>query len=111
MSVLIRGMEMPTNCGKCKLFDRSHAIGLFAPLGWCRVNGKEIFLLSEKADFCPLAPVPPHGRLIDADALKHSLCVECELYPSKCLKGDCDWDCIWHIDHAPTVIPAEEVET
>ena len=69
MSILIKGMEMPKGCGKCKLFDASHTISLVAPLGLCRVNGKEIFRVSEKADFCPLFHVPPHGRLIDADTL------------------------------------------
>lgn len=42
-------------------------------------------------------------RLIDADALRHSHCVECTLYPYKCLGKDCDWGSIYHIDHAPTV--------
>ena len=42
-------------------------------------------------------------RLIDADELRHSHCVECTLYPDKCLGKDCDWGSIYHIDHAPTV--------
>lgn len=44
-------------------------------------------------------------RLIDADALRNGLCVECTLYPDKCLKDKCDWGSIYHIDHAPTVDP------
>lgn len=51
MSILIKGMEMPTSCDDC-----------FLPLRYCpyamKPNGK-----------CPIVPVPPHGRLIDADAL------------------------------------------
>ena len=48
-------------------------------------------------------------RIIDADELRHSHCVECTLYPDKCLGKDCDWGSIYHIDHAPTVeaIPVE----
>ena len=48
-------------------------------------------------------------RLIDADELRYSHCVECALYPDKCLGKDCDWGSIYHIDHAPTVeaIPVE----
>ena len=42
-------------------------------------------------------------RLIDADELKHGLCVECTLYPDNCLKEDCDWNSIYHIEHAPTI--------
>lgn len=50
MSVLIMGVEMPTECGKCFVGDRSI----------CK-------------DGCPLVDVPtPHGRLIDADELKRN---------------------------------------
>lgn len=52
MSVLINGMEMPKTCDEC-----------FLPLRYCdyamKPDGK-----------CPLVPVPPHGRLIDADAMQ-----------------------------------------
>ena len=105
MGVYIKNMEMPTICGKCNLFDASHAIGLFSPLGWCRVNGKEIFRLSEKADFCPLVPVPPHGDLIDRDALFK----KCEFV---CTDDDEDIREVRYsiIESAPTIIPAEEVK-
>lgn len=48
-------------------------------------------------------------RLIDADALRAATCAECALKGEKCLGDDCDWDSIYHIDHAPTVdaIPVE----
>ena len=48
-------------------------------------------------------------RLIDADELRAGTCAECALKGEKCLGDDCDWDSIWHIDHAPTVdaIPVE----
>lgn len=46
MSILIKGMEMPKDCGKCFVGDRTIC-----------------------SSACPLVPVPPHGRLIDADAL------------------------------------------
>lgn len=45
-------------------------------------------------------------RLIDADALMHSHCVECTLYQKTCdgeHRDKCDWDCILHIEEAPTV--------
>ena len=106
MSEVIKKMEMPTSRGKCNLFDASHAISLFSPLGWCRVNGKEIFRLSEKADFCPLVPVPPHGRLIDADLLPWFLANK----QFKCATYD-DWEKLCdYIATAPTIIPAEEGE-
>lgn len=106
MGLYVTGMEMPTSCGKFKLFDTSHAIGLFSPLGWCRVNGKEIFRLSEKADFCPLVPVPePHGRLIDADVLADSF------EPSDFWNPDAEDNCfaaVRIVHSASTVIPASE---
>ena len=70
MSILIKGMEMPENCGVCR----------FA--GSCRVLNVEEWPDLESIVFndvigidgvrdpgCPLIPVPPHGRLIDADEL------------------------------------------
>ena len=42
-------------------------------------------------------------RLIDADELRAGTCAECALKGEKCLGDDCDWDSVWHIDHAPTV--------
>ena len=108
--VYIKGTEMPTSCGKGKLFDTSHAIGLFSPLGWCRVNGKEIFRLSEKADFCPLVVVPePHGRLIDADAVIDLVMQYCPDDDGVCSKAGADLrELLDEIEDLPTTIPASE---
>lgn len=65
MGIYIKGMEMPTQCIDC-------------PFMVSRENDNCI-LQSEEANEnfenweqmkagCPLVPVPPHGRLIDADA-------------------------------------------
>ena len=56
MSILIKGMEMPKSCGNC-FFD-THCDN------WRLRNWG-----APPPDDCPLVPVPPHGRLIDADAL------------------------------------------
>ena len=61
----------------------------------------------EKQNYTAIS-VPPHGRLIDADALK-------DLYHYN--THDSDIDKAWtgnirrSIDSAPTIIPAEEGET
>ena len=56
MSVLIKGMDMPTNCADCKV---RIAIGCCGNLPH-----------NMRMPNCPLGEVPtPHGRLIDADAL------------------------------------------
>ena len=87
MSVLIKGMEMPTSCDDC-----------FLPLRYCpyamKPNGK-----------CPLVPVPPHGRLIDADEfLKRAI-------GTKCFRGDYALMLEELAGESTTIIPAEEGET
>ena len=59
--IYIPNMEMPTTC-----YDNCPCQSLH----WCNVL-KEITepMTGKRIDNCPLVPVPPHGRLIDADAL------------------------------------------
>lgn len=113
MGVYIKGMEMPKNCFDCPLnYDSIDC--MVADIALREKGGGDFLYEHERASHCPLVPVPPHGRLIDADALKLSHCKECTLYPDKCLeKTDegCDWGSIYHIEHcAPTIIEAEEGE-
>lgn len=66
MSVIIKGMDMPENCWKCKLrltsFDSVHNRVLNA----CIITRKEVTSIKLGVN-CPLTEVPtPHGRLIDA---------------------------------------------
>ena len=62
MSVLIKGMEMPSCCMFCPL-SNSTGCGLSNPP--IIMTSKE--MLAGRPDWCPLVPVPAHGRLIDAD--------------------------------------------
>ena len=65
MSVLIKGMEMPTRCAVCWLMDGEDS--------WCTARrGRHLYPeyrygIKDRPEWCPLVPVPPHGRLIDAD--------------------------------------------
>lgn len=61
MSVLIKGMEMPTSCDECRLFVD---YGCVPQNQWVNEEGT-----NKRLDNCPLIELPPHGRLIDADAL------------------------------------------
>jgi len=94
MSVLIKGMEMPKNCDDCRLgidcaYDESQ-------YGYKMMGGRP--------HNCPLVPVPPHGRLIDAEALKKNA------YPFPCAIGT-EWAVtLRQINDAPTIIQAEEGE-
>lgn len=90
MSILIN-MEMPKHCGDCR----------FSVDGWCYVipetHRQPKLDYIARPDWCPIVEIPPHGRLIDADAL----CKYCDN----------------QIDHSvtlndimrmPTVIPADK---
>lgn len=55
MSILIKGMEMPTNCPLCPCSDDESR--------YCRAANEYIPMLGHPK-FCPLVPVPLHGRLI-----------------------------------------------
>lgn len=101
MSVLIKGFPLPNNCGACPL-----------RLAWCR---ERIYMVT-RPERCLLVPVPPHGRLIDADAFTKDECNNCdgacEALPCDCLncESDCRCDFMKDIADAPTIIEAEEDE-
>lgn len=110
MGVYVKGMEMPTNCSECAF------CGYYG-------NGEHMCDIIEKAveyesgktsrrDDCPLVPVPPHGRLIDADAL---ITTFCEWGTSLENKGkfvitmaEAKQTIVDIIEDAPTIIPASE---
>lgn len=71
MSVLIKNMEMPQNCGECKFFAWKRGVGTHCAIDDSITFHPTLYGLDvryEKNGNCPLVPVPPHGRLIDADA-------------------------------------------
>lgn len=89
MSVIVKGMKKPKNCDWCPFFLKNrHDRG---DDSLCRAS------LKEAKDGCPLIPVPPHGRLIDADALPR-------FGGRKGLIHSAD------VDNAPTIIEAERGE-
>ena len=68
MSILIKGMEMPPNCRQCSLYLQSMDSERNVYEN-CAITAKSYnWGLTTRPSDCPLAPVPPHGRLIDADA-------------------------------------------
>lgn len=82
MSVLIKGMEMPTSCAFCRFNG-----------AYCYAKGDED---AHSTLPCPLVPVPEHGRLIDADAF-----AKLEVIPSD------NW-VFRAIEKAPTILSASE---
>ena len=75
MSILIKGIKMPRGCQVCPI---SHWNKLDQMTG-CELGRKHIpkddedFWQNDRPSWCPLVPVPPHGRLIDADAYLEKL--------------------------------------
>ena len=77
MSILIKGMETPTSCDKCRFCVNGFTDTV--PMYECAVQSYEnVSVLVEsngepfdfRPDWCPLVEMPtPHGRLIDADEL------------------------------------------
>lgn len=70
MSIIINCMEMPTSC-PCELLGIGYDLYCsFA--GGIPARVKEYYECCQngtRPSWCPLVPVPAHGRLIDADAL------------------------------------------
>ena len=113
MSILIKGMEMPKRCGECPLSLYPHSP--------CWENGGALDW-ENRPNWCPLVPVPPHGRLIDADALMHEFEkaqrtmaqhgreYSCS-FMSSSQEISTEWYCVEDmLENAPTIIPAEEGE-
>ena len=92
MSILIKGMEMPTSCAFCPMFDDVYTHFGDEEVYVCKlgVNLNYYQYAGNEPKDCPLVPVPPHGDLIDRDALPTSRV---------------EWE---DIVNAPTIIPAED---
>lgn len=103
MSILIKGVETPKGCAFCRIGKRNGK-KMVCPLCDEEWDIRDPMSADHRLDNCPLVHVPPHGRLIDADALLQSHSVSDGIYfsdayiPATAIKS------------APTVIQAEEAE-
>lgn len=104
MSILIKGMEMPKNCGECKLYHIEYPMYCLAVEGH-RTVGAPYGM--PRPDWCPLIELPPHGRLGDLDALKAQY---------RYSEADSEDERVWMmnirraITNTPTIIEAEGSE-
>ena len=89
MGVYIKGMKMPASCYDCNCFIRDSDGS-----DYCCLLMIDIENNNKRDDDCPLIPVPPHGDLIDRDALCEGRVSNDNV--SICAKA------------APVIIPAEE---
>lgn len=104
MSILIKGMEMPTTCKDCPCFYPEYNECNAIVGRW--VDGK-----GTPPSDCPLVPIPPHGRLIDADAVTDAAMEDILGWEDAgCDRSDYRAFLDNYIEDAPTIIPAEEGE-
>ena len=69
MSILIKNMQMPKNCIECPFMALANTTD-GRLLEFCSVS--EMFVVgieTQKDPKCPLVELPPHGDLIDRDAV------------------------------------------
>lgn len=103
MSILIKDKALPKTCEECVFYGIDVESGCFLEKYYViRRAGQD------KPSWCPLVSVPPHGRLIDADALLSQ-------YTGYFWTAKTDYaeglrDVANDIKQAPTIIEAEEVE-
>lgn len=113
MSVLVKGMEMPTSCSVCPMLEGDRIDGLcHAASKWLDDDEHWKWYVYPEGDIddskpcnCPLIPVPAHGKLIDADAVAKMVLSSVNQEDAR---GFMFTKIICQIlKEAPTIIPAE----
>lgn len=109
MSVVIKGMEMPSECRECPLCQYYPMVGetRCRRTGEVLASGFGVIRFSGRSEHCPLAELPEkHGNLIDRDALWNDLEI---LYERR--DGRVNWNyALVRIKTAPTIVEAEGEE-
>ena len=103
--LLIKDMEMPKSCYKCP-FRRRDGMDIVCPVAHERFSVADVNILDYRLVNCPLVPVPPHGRLIDAEKIGLT-----NFEIILCQKGDPFKNALEmlleKIENAPTIIQAD----
>ena len=105
MSVLIKGMKMPSFCGTCVFHKGAAGIADF-----CSLTNRRRFRFKNRPKDCPLFEVQPHGRLIDAEAVERDAQKRLLLCNKNDEQFQKPYEVMRAIALAPTIIPAEEGE-
>ena len=66
--MIVKGMEMPKNCGECPFIFTSWGIEYYCHLAESSTSAE--YVGREKMTNCPLIELPPHGRLIDVSTVE-----------------------------------------
>lgn len=104
--ILIKGLKLPTRCEACFAYRFKAEYGH----GYCRAtNTKILGHGNARLNNCPLVEIPPHGRLIDADHMEHTMNDMVQGNIRGFLYSDTLWDLAFRwIDKQPTIIEAED---
>lgn len=117
MGLYIPNAKIPVSCNKCYEIGLAHRLrdlGGHCPRMDLHYSPDEQDFKGDRRADCHLLDVPPHGRLIDADAFTKDECNSCdgacEALPCNCLncEADCRCDFMKDIAYTPSIIPAEE---
>ena len=103
MSILIKGMAMPTRCEDCFCYRHNTEYDY----AYCNISSVNVLGHGNaRLNNCPLVEVPtPHGDLIDRDKLP----IECITFSKrKMYRAGTDVVFVKDILDAPTIIEAEE---
>ena len=103
--MILIDMKMPDCCYRCPACSYLS--------WWCDAMNKSlVHAISDetgRAEWCPIKELPPHGRLVDADALKRSIYdyadaigISNMFYFDEVIQSA--------FENAPTIIPASEEE-
>ena len=112
MSIYIKGMEMPSDCAKCRFLEGDAGDGLCHAAerwlddeywGWYQYPEGDID--DSQPLNCPLVEIPDHGRLIDADELVNQYG---DWYTEEGTEVGYIGALKWLIYEAPTVIEADK---
>ena len=100
--MILIDMKMPDCCYRCPACSYLS--------WWCdSMNKSLVHAISDetgRAEWCPIKELPPHGRLIDADAL-----IAEDWFLMKIVNGvNCAWTESKKLKDVPTIIPASEEE-
>ena len=113
MSILIKGMEMPTSCHCCKMCVQVSDGDIDWHWECCLLFEKVARYAADRIPGCPLVPDPPHGRLIDADVQDTQIKALIERHLHGYTKSTWDFVCELRdiLKRNCTIIPAEEDNT
>ena len=88
---------MPKICNECWFFDDNRCY-----LYSCGVPNRYNYSGKTKPDWCELCEIPPHGELIDRDALKQRARRGTDEHGRSCMLIK-----LGYVNTIPTIIPAD----